>query len=71
MVTSGGLNTGPRRDTVEGVEHNFAVSYLGRFLLVNRLIPLLLKYVMRRKMRRGGRGGGGSEKMIEEREVNG
>eukprot|EP00026_Physarum_polycephalum_P011409 Phypoly_transcript_11635.p1 GENE.Phypoly_transcript_11635~~Phypoly_transcript_11635.p1 ORF type:complete len:310 (+),score=31.08 Phypoly_transcript_11635:116-1045(+) len=43
IVTSGGLNTGPRRDTAEGIEHNFALSYLGRFLVINRLIPLLLK----------------------------
>jgi len=43
LVTSGGLNTGPRRDTKEGVEHNFAISYLGRFLVINKLIPLLAR----------------------------
>eukprot|EP00026_Physarum_polycephalum_P011051 Phypoly_transcript_11245.p1 GENE.Phypoly_transcript_11245~~Phypoly_transcript_11245.p1 ORF type:complete len:310 (+),score=49.42 Phypoly_transcript_11245:101-1030(+) len=43
LVTSGGLNVGSRRDTSEGIEHNFAISFLGRFLVINRLIPLLLK----------------------------
>lgn len=43
VVTSGGLNVGPRRDTTEGIEHNFAISYLGRFLVINKLLPLLLR----------------------------
>lgn len=43
LVTAGGLNVGPRRTTVEGIEHNFALSYLGRFLVINRLLPLLLR----------------------------
>jgi len=43
LITSGGLNVGPRRETVDGVEHNFSISYLGRFLLINRLLPLLLQ----------------------------
>lgn len=43
LVTSGGLNYGSKRDTEEGVEHNFALSYLGRFLTINKLIPQLLK----------------------------
>lgn len=50
LVTSGGLNVGSRRDTVEGVEHNFAISYLGRFLIFNRLLPLLLKAPTARAM---------------------
>lgn len=43
VVTSGGLNYGPVRNTSEGNEHNFAISYLGRFLVIARLLPLLVK----------------------------
>jgi len=41
LVTSGGLNVGSRQDTSEGVDHNFAICTLGRFLVINRLLPSL------------------------------
>jgi len=43
VITSGGLNLGERRDTAEGIEYNFAICYLGRFLVINRLMPALLR----------------------------
>jgi len=43
VITSGGLNLAARRDTPEGIEYNFALCYLGRFLVINRLMPALLR----------------------------
>jgi NAD(P)-dependent dehydrogenase (short-subunit alcohol dehydrogenase family) len=40
-VHSAGIVRGRRELTVEGVESNFAVNYLSRFVLTTRLLPLL------------------------------
>ncbi len=44
-MTSGGLSFGPRSETEDGVEQSFARNYLGRFLVINKLLPLMLQYV--------------------------
>jgi NAD(P)-dependent dehydrogenase (short-subunit alcohol dehydrogenase family) len=41
LVHSAGMVRGRRVLTVEGVESNFAVNYLSRFALTNRLLPVL------------------------------
>lgn len=41
LVYSAGMVRGRRVLTTEGVESNFAVNYLSRFALTNRLLPLL------------------------------
>ncbi len=41
LVHSAGIVRGRRELTVEGVESNFAVNYLNRFVLTTRLLPLL------------------------------
>ena len=41
LITAGGLNYGPRRETAEGVEVTFAQNVLGRFVLAKELMPLL------------------------------
>jgi NAD(P)-dependent dehydrogenase (short-subunit alcohol dehydrogenase family) len=41
LVHSAGMVRGQRVLTAEGVESNFAVNYLSRFALTNRLLPLL------------------------------
>ena len=41
LVHSAGMVRGRRVLTAEGVESNFAVNYLSRFALTNRLLPLL------------------------------
>jgi NAD(P)-dependent dehydrogenase (short-subunit alcohol dehydrogenase family) len=41
LVHSAGMVRGHRVLTTEGVESNFAVNYLSRFALTNRLLPLL------------------------------
>jgi NAD(P)-dependent dehydrogenase (short-subunit alcohol dehydrogenase family) len=41
LVHSAGIVRGRWALTVEGVESNFAVNYLGRFALMRRLLPLL------------------------------
>jgi NAD(P)-dependent dehydrogenase (short-subunit alcohol dehydrogenase family) len=41
LVHSAGMVRGHRVLTAEGVESNFAVNYLSRFALTNRLLPLL------------------------------
>jgi len=41
LVHSAGVVRGRRELTIEGVESNFAINYLGRFALTARLLPLL------------------------------
>jgi NAD(P)-dependent dehydrogenase (short-subunit alcohol dehydrogenase family) len=41
LVHSAGIVRGRRELTAEGVESNFAVNYLSRFVLTRRLLPLL------------------------------
>jgi len=41
LVHSAGVVRGRRELTVEGVESNFAINYLSRFVLTGRLLPLL------------------------------
>jgi NAD(P)-dependent dehydrogenase (short-subunit alcohol dehydrogenase family) len=41
LVHSAGLVRGHRELTEEGVESNFAINYLSRFVLTSRLLPLL------------------------------
>ena len=41
LVHSAGMVRGRRALTAEGVESNFAVNYLSRFALTNRLLPPL------------------------------
>eukprot|EP00026_Physarum_polycephalum_P013286 Phypoly_transcript_13671.p1 GENE.Phypoly_transcript_13671~~Phypoly_transcript_13671.p1 ORF type:complete len:299 (+),score=39.99 Phypoly_transcript_13671:88-984(+) len=41
IITAGVLRWGPREETHEGIEKNFAVNYVGRFLIIKLLIPLL------------------------------
>jgi NAD(P)-dependent dehydrogenase (short-subunit alcohol dehydrogenase family) len=42
LVHSAGLIRGHHQLTDEGIESNFAINYLSRFALTNRLLPLLL-----------------------------
>ncbi|HZE90076.1 MAG TPA: SDR family NAD(P)-dependent oxidoreductase, partial [Verrucomicrobiae bacterium] len=42
LVHSAGVVRGRREITEQGIESNFAVNYLGRFVLTERLLPLLL-----------------------------
>jgi NAD(P)-dependent dehydrogenase (short-subunit alcohol dehydrogenase family) len=41
IVANAGIAGGPRRESVDGYELNFAVNYLSQFLLVTRLIDRL------------------------------
>lgn len=41
LVHSAGVVRGRREITDEGIESNFAINYLGRFVLTRRLLPLL------------------------------
>src|SRR6266581_1071330 len=41
LVHSAGVVRGRRELTAEGVESNFAINYLSRFVLTGRLLPLL------------------------------
>jgi NAD(P)-dependent dehydrogenase (short-subunit alcohol dehydrogenase family) len=43
LVHSAGIVNGRRELTVEGIESNFAVNYLSRFVLSTELLPLLLR----------------------------
>jgi retinol dehydrogenase 14 len=43
LVHSAGIVNGRRDLTVEGIESNFAVNYLSRFVLSTELLPLLLR----------------------------
>lgn len=42
LVLNAGIIIGERRLTAEGIETHFATSYLGRFRLATRLLPLLV-----------------------------
>lgn len=37
------LNYGPRRETAEGVEMTFCQNFLSRYLVIDKLVPLLAK----------------------------
>jgi NAD(P)-dependent dehydrogenase (short-subunit alcohol dehydrogenase family) len=43
LVHSAGIVNGRRELTIEGIESNFAVNYLSRFVLSTELLPLLLR----------------------------
>jgi NAD(P)-dependent dehydrogenase (short-subunit alcohol dehydrogenase family) len=43
LVTSAGVVLGERKLTAEGVETNFALNYLSRFVLTRKLLPLLIR----------------------------
>jgi NAD(P)-dependent dehydrogenase (short-subunit alcohol dehydrogenase family) len=41
VICAGGLNSGQRRVTEDGVEVGFAQNYLSRFIMIHQLLPLL------------------------------
>mmetsp|Transcript_55630 Transcript_55630/g.92407 ORF Transcript_55630/g.92407 Transcript_55630/m.92407 type:complete len:299 (-) Transcript_55630:104-1000(-) len=41
ILSAGGIGGGPRKETKEGLEKNFAINCSGRFLLINLLLPSL------------------------------
>ncbi|KAJ3410018.1 hypothetical protein HDV05_004125 [Chytridiales sp. JEL 0842] len=43
VLTAGHLNIGTRRDTSEGIESTFALNYLSKFVIINKLLPVLEK----------------------------
>ncbi len=43
LVCNAAVMNGTRRTSVNGFEQNFAVNYLGHFLLTNELLPILKK----------------------------
>ena len=57
LICNAGINTFGELELVDGIEKIFAVNYLGHFVLVNRMLPLLKRVQSSRIVHVGSRSG--------------